>query len=59
MNGNVKGGLLASTNETIVLAQNTAFLAHPPKTMLCIFWDMKGVIYFELLTGKTTLNNDE
>jgi histone-lysine N-methyltransferase SETMAR len=32
---------------------------HRPKTMLCIFWDMKGVIYFELLTGKTTLNKDE
>lgn len=29
------------------------------KLMLCVFWDMKGVIYWELLSGQKTLNKEE
>ncbi len=29
---------------------------HPKKLMLCIWWDMKGVIYFELLYAHETIN---
>jgi transposase len=29
------------------------------KCMLCVFWDMSGVVYWELLSAKTTLNSTE
>ena len=29
---------------------------HPKKIMLCVWWDMKGVIYFELLNTHETIN---
>ncbi len=29
---------------------------HPKKIILCIWWDMKGIIYFELLDAHKTIN---
>ena len=29
---------------------------HRKKTMLCVWWDQKGVIYYELLEPKQTVN---
>ena len=31
---------------------------HPKKIMLCIWWDMSGVIYFELLRNNETITAD-
>ena len=31
---------------------------HPMKIMLCIWWDMSGVIYFELLRNNETITAD-
>ena len=31
---------------------------HRKKVMLCVWWDMKGVIYYELLEPKKTVNAD-
>jgi histone-lysine N-methyltransferase SETMAR len=31
---------------------------HPKKIMLCVWWDMKGVIYFELLDTNQTINSN-
>ena len=30
---------------------------HPKRIMLCMWWDMKGVIYFELLDANQTINS--
>jgi [histone H3]-lysine36 N-dimethyltransferase SETMAR len=32
---------------------------HRAKLMLCVFWDSKGVLYFELMDGEKTLNKEE
>jgi histone-lysine N-methyltransferase SETMAR len=31
---------------------------HPKKVMLCVWWDMFGVIYFELLNPNQTINSE-
>lgn len=31
---------------------------HPKKTMISVFWNMNGVIHFELLAPNTTVNSD-
>lgn len=31
---------------------------HPKKVMLCIWWDWKGVVYYELLPPNQTINSD-
>jgi len=30
---------------------------HPKKVMLCIWWDWKGVVYYELLPLNQTINS--
>lgn len=32
---------------------------HPKKVMLCIWWDCKGVVYYELLPPNQTINSDK
>ena len=32
---------------------------HPKKVMLCIWWDCKGVIYYELLPENQTINSNK
>lgn len=32
---------------------------HPKKVMLCIWWDYKGIIYYELLPENQTINSDK
>ena len=31
---------------------------HPKKVMLCIWWDWKGVVYYELLLQGKTINSE-
>ena len=31
---------------------------HPKRIMLCVWWDMKGVIYFEVLDNNQTVNSN-
>ena len=31
---------------------------HPKKVMLCIWWDWKGVVYYELLPQGETINSE-
>lgn len=32
---------------------------HPKKVMLCVWWDFKGIILYELLSEKETINSDK
>jgi len=32
---------------------------HPKKVMLCIWWDWKGIVYYELLSHNQTINSDK
>ena len=32
---------------------------HPKKEMLCIWWDWKGVLYYELLTENQMINSNK
>ena len=31
---------------------------HPKKVMLCVWWDWRGVLYYELLLGNQTINSN-
>ena len=32
---------------------------HPRKVLLCVWWDYKGILYFELLSSGDTINSDK
>ena len=32
---------------------------HPRKALLCVWWDYKGILYFELLSSGDTINSDK
>ncbi|XP_018366071.1 PREDICTED: histone-lysine N-methyltransferase SETMAR-like [Trachymyrmex cornetzi] len=43
-------------NETLTTPKDDLY---PKKVMLCIWWDWKGVVYYELLPHNQTLNSDK
>ena len=40
-------------------ARETKAGLHPKKVMLCIWWDWKGVLYYELLPEDQTINSNK
>ena len=32
---------------------------HPRKVLLCVWWDYKGILYFELLSSADTINSNK
>ncbi|XP_018058409.1 PREDICTED: histone-lysine N-methyltransferase SETMAR-like [Atta colombica] len=49
--------ILGKRNE-LPLATPKADL-HPKKVMLCVWWDWKGILYYELLSNNETINSEK
>jgi len=61
----MKNGLFTSVwnekdfeeNESSLTAPKAGL--HPKKVMLCIWWDWKGIVYYEFLPHNQTINSDK